>query len=172
MNLDTMKYSSRTLAWCILVGSLIFVVVAFINAYTSLRIRHFTIGDVAPDFSIVTSHGRVFSLSGDTSSTKVLFFFTPSCAACVKELQELNEIWKSGNISLILGILTENETALSTAIPVEFPLSFADEKLLRDYGINRVPTIFVLEAKRKLLYVREGKYKGTLKRELEKFVDD
>src|ERR1700678_4184431 len=80
--------------------------------YPTLEVRVINAGDTAPDFSIVTEHGRTITRADFGGKLLVLNFWASWCAPCVEELPSLNQFaqeYKSQGV-VVLGVsMDKNE---------------------------------------------------------------
>lgn len=109
------------------------------------------VGAKAPDFTLKTLDGKLFSLNEELGRGPVVaVFFKVSCPTCQYALpfyERLHKAYKSKGISLV-GV-SQNDAKETTAFMKEFGITFP--VLLDDthsylasnaYGLTNVPTIF------------------------------
>lgn len=113
------------------------------------------VGATAPDFTLHTLEGKVFSLKDALArGPVVLMFFKVSCPTCQYALpfyDRLFRTYKNGRVSLV-GISQDSapETAaFAKEFGVNFPLLLDDTRayiVSNAYGLTNVPTIFWIGA--------------------------
>jgi len=109
------------------------------------------VGEAAPDFSLRDLSGTAVSLAGKKGNV-VLLYFWAECAACQRQLPGLESVY-ARNRGKGLDLLAVNvgqkrmivelyarQTALSFPVLVDEKMAVA-----RRYGVNRVPTIYLLD---------------------------
>src|SRR5258708_29754303 len=112
---------------------------------------HIVAGNVAPDFSLKSLHGKKFSLSAALQKGPVLLaFFKIGCPVCqftFPFLERLHQRYKSPNLAIV-GISQngpEKTAAFSNEYGVTFPLLLDEESkryvVSNAYGITMVPTL-------------------------------
>lgn len=119
----------------------------------------------APEFSLMTSEGSVFSLSKNNSKYIVLDFWGTWCPPCISGIPKMKAYRKkySDRIDFIGIACNEDEEVWKKKID-EFELEWMqlinDEQLDNDvavrYGVSNYPTKFILDSEMKVI----GKYTG------------
>lgn len=110
------------------------------------------IGYVAPDFSLETLDGDVFSLQDVRGTPVVLNFWATWCGPCRRELPALQAAAEryDGEV-LIVGVDQGEEAPTVQAFVDELGLTFAipmDEEMevAREYNVKGMPTTFFIDA--------------------------
>jgi peroxiredoxin len=130
-----------------------------------------SIGDPAPQFSAVdVISGQTYNLADYTGQVVLLIFSGPSwCPPCKFEAPVLQDLWEHFRLSVaqpkvqfLLVSCFGNETpeAFKTAVQV-FGLTFPgllnpNETISTLYGVEAVPTLFVINAKQTICDMHQG----------------
>jgi cytochrome c biogenesis protein CcmG, thiol:disulfide interchange protein DsbE len=139
-------------AMLLLTAGLVWVV------YPTLEVRVINAGDTAPDFSIVTEHGRTVTRSDFGGKLLVLNFWASWCPPCIEELPSLNQFateYKSQGV-VVLGVsidknphlyenfLKQRQVAFETARDPEANIS-------ANYGTFQIPETYLIGRDGKVL---------------------
>lgn len=145
-----MTKSKVDLAIKILIGGLAAALV-FIIAGT-LNERVVKAGDIAPNFSITTDHGRKITATNFGGKVLVLHFWASWCAPCVEEAQPLNEFQRKVTDSgvVVLGVsIDTNENAYRKFIAankIAFDTARDPEaNISASYGTFKVPETYIID---------------------------
>ena len=124
----------------------------------TLEQRVINAGDTAPDFSIVTEHGRTVTRSNFGGKLLVLNFWASWCPPCISELPSLNQFaqeYASKGV-VVLGIsidkneklyknfLAQRQVAFETARDPETDISTS-------YGTFQIPETYLIDRNGKVL---------------------
>ena len=109
------------------------------------------VGEKPPDFSLKDLSGATVSLSGQKGNVVVLYFWS-NCPACWQQLPQLQGVYarNRGKGLSLLAVNVGQERASVEIYARQAGLMFpvlVDEKMEvpNRYGVNRVPTIFLLD---------------------------
>jgi cytochrome c biogenesis protein CcmG, thiol:disulfide interchange protein DsbE len=124
----------------------------------TLQVRIIEAGDTAPDFSVVTEHGRTVTPSNFGGKILALNFWASWCPPCVEELPSMNEFAKeyASQGVVVLGIsidknenlykrfLSQRQVAFDTARDPEANISVG-------YGTFQIPETYIIDRNGKVL---------------------
>ena len=115
-----------------------------------------------PDFTLPALDGSTVTLSKLKGKLVVLDFWGTWCGPCrksVPELVKLHETFGSKGVTF-LGIALRDSLAAVAAFQKEqnigYPLLLGDNKVARDYAIEGVPTLIVLNRRGEVAYKEVG----------------
>ncbi len=110
-------------------------------------------GTLAPDFSLPTTHGKLFSLAEARKRGPVLLvFFKVSCPVCQFTLPYLERIHQAyGNGRLTIVGISQNSKGETISFlrdyGLTFPVALDDSRnyqVSNAYGLTTVPTVFLM----------------------------
>lgn len=124
----------------------------------TMQVRIVNAGDTAPNFSVVTEHGKTITRSDFGGKLLVLNFWATWCPPCVTELPSLNEFAKEyasqgvvvlgvsidKNESLYKNFLTQRQVGFDTARDPEADISAS-------YGTFQIPETYLIDRNGKVL---------------------
>jgi peroxiredoxin len=124
----------------------------------TLEVRIVNAGDTAPNFSIVTEHGKTLTRSDFGGKLLVLNFWASWCPPCITELPSLNEFAKeyAPQGVVVLGVsidknehlyktfLTQRRVAFETARDPEANISTS-------YGTFQIPETYLIDRNGKVV---------------------
>lgn len=124
------------------------------------------IGQPAPTLNLTGLNGDGFDLQSLSGQPVLLNFFKSTCPWCQMEMPRLGKVYahlKEQGINVpIQGIVVGSDTAESATrfaqnSGLDIPLALDTEKTARvDFGLTRVPTIVLVDAKGSIARVYEG----------------
>ena len=110
------------------------------------------VGDLAPDFDVVTGAGRRVTKEDYAGGVLVLNFWAASCAPCVEEAPSLLAFQRSlrGSGVRVLGIsLDENENAYKAflkRLQIDFETTRDPKRIVSTkYGTLRIPETYIID---------------------------
>ena len=125
----------------------------------------------APDFSAQTLDGRTVALADFRGQKKVVVTFWASwCGPCRLEMPALIQFYKtnhhdSSDFEILAVSIDEDARAaadFATAMQLNFPvLVDPDKKIANAYGVEGIPTMFVIDKDGKVIFGRAG-YDATM----------
>lgn len=164
---------NRLRATAVISAVLIATVIWILSAYGAV-----SAGDKAPDFSLGSVTGKTtIKLSSYTKKPTLLVFWASWCPHCQHELpaiQKLYNQYKSKGLNVV-GVSADQDQKDAAGLindkKITFPNAFAGtdkgKKVIDDYGVKEVPTIYVLEKGGKIKAVRSGEISAdTLRKEI------
>jgi cytochrome c biogenesis protein CcmG/thiol:disulfide interchange protein DsbE len=124
----------------------------------TLQVRIIEAGDTAPNFSIVTEHGRTITRSDFGGKILALNFWASWCPPCVEELPSMNQFTREyasqgvvvigisidKNENLYKKFLTQRQVAFDTARDPEADISAS-------YGTFQIPETYIIGRDGKVL---------------------
>ncbi len=121
------------------------------------------IGEIAPDFELITLTGEVIRLSDYRGKRIMLNFWASWCPPCRAEMPDMERFSNDYNVEVIAINLTESELYIEDVqeFVEEYQLSFIiplDEAAAVEakYGIRSVPTTFMIDTKGMIQYKMLG----------------
>ncbi len=132
------------------------------NEYRPLektKLQLLGLGESAPDWKLnFLNKNEIVSLEKLKGKVVLLDFWIKNCGACIESIGYLNDIYekyKDKNFEL-LGInsydTTENINFFSKKYGIKYPVLVNGNSILEKYGVNRFPTIFILDKNGKIIY--------------------
>jgi peroxiredoxin len=120
----------------------------------------------APDFSALTLDGRTVSLADFRGQKKVVVTFWASwCGPCRMEMPSLIQFYKRNHSDAsdfeILAISIDEDpkaaASFASAMKLNFPVLFDSSKAMANaYGVEGIPTMFVIDKAGKVIYGHAG----------------
>jgi len=113
------------------------------------------------DFTLESMQGNKVTLSALKGKVVILDFWAtwcPPCRAAIPRLIELYNKYQNQGL-LVLGIALDerNEVIkLSKEMGINYPVLFDDKQTSRNYEIQSIPTLFVIDKKGKQVYKEIG----------------
>lgn len=140
------------------------------------------IGREAPDFALRAMIGENVRLSEARGQVVVLSFYGSRCNPCRAQLAELDAVYRTyGPAGLtVYGISIDDDQGdakeFSTSVGVGFPMLADPEKAVgREYGVDRLPTIVIVDRAGKVRYVHrdpKSRREPVYVRELRRLLDE
>ena len=104
------------------------------------------IGELAPDFTLISQHGQEISLSNYQGKNNVILFFVraPSCWQCRQHVEQLAQMYpqlQAMDSEILALINTDHKQAqdYAAALKAPFPiLADSDYAIYERYGLNKV----------------------------------
>ncbi len=119
------------------------------------------VGDVAPNWTLAGVDGKNLSLRNLRGQVVVMDFWATWCGPCLvamPEVQKLHEQYGKQGV-VVLGISTwesGDPVALMKEKGYTYPLLLNGDEVAETYGINGIPTTFVIGRDGKILYGQVG----------------
>lgn len=107
-------------------------------------------GDAAPNVVVTMADGERFDLAEHRGEVVVLNFWGTYCPPCRAEAPVLARAHAAlGNEGLVVGLSTDHDplarvAQAAEAFGMDYPIGLAPQTTLRDYGVERLPTTYVL----------------------------
>jgi len=124
------------------------------------------VGKAAPDFSASTLDGRTVALADFRGQKKVVVTFWASwCGPCRMEMPNLIQFYKNNHSDSsdfeILAVSIDEDPKeaqnFATAMKLNFPVLIdARQKIANAYGVEGIPTMFVIDKAGKVSFGRAG----------------
>jgi peroxiredoxin len=122
-----------------------------------------TTGNTAPDFTLTDAQGTTTQLSQLRGEPVLLTFFRTDCTWCHVEMPKMaNAFRRHPDFAVeVLGIALDNDRTLVDAFANEQQLDFtilhdSSGESARAYGIERVPSIVLVDSEGSIARVYEG----------------
>ena len=140
------------------------------------------IGREAPDFALRAMAGDNMRLSEARGQVVLLSFFGSRCNTCRTQLAELDGVFRTyGPAGLVVyGVSIDDDAtavrSFATSVGVGFPLLADPGKVVgRDYSIDRLPTLVIVDRAGKVRYVHrdpKSRREPVYVRELRRLLDE
>lgn len=115
-------------------------------------------GEAAPDFSLKSSQGKEYRLSGQQGKLVMITFWTDNCAACKQEFPLIQENYQAlqGQPFEILAVYVGKDTQAASRFQQEFSVTFplllgGQDVAFQEYVVNATPTSFLIGPDGKVL---------------------
>lgn len=121
-----------------------------------------TIGEPAPDFSLADLQGRLVQLARLRGAPVLLNFFKSDCSWCQVEMAKLAAVYRSNaDLDLhVVGVAVGEEAAQAEQFArdkeMDFPVVADAGETGAAYGLERVPTLVLVDAAGIVAQVYEG----------------
>ena len=124
------------------------------------------VGKPAPDFSALTLDGRTVALADFRGQKKVVVAFWASwCGPCRMEMPTLIQFYKNNHSDSsdfeILAVSIDEDSReaakFATAMKLNFPVLLdSSQKMARAYGVEGIPTMFVIDKAGNVIHGNAG----------------
>lgn len=127
----------------------LFVVLTGYQALTAPEVE--LDGDgLAPDFTLMDTRGSPVSLSDFRGQQVVVNFWGTWCGPCKAELPGLNRFARKNPDVVVLGLAVDSGDppellAAKASLDISFEVLDCTGKVKRQYGVNKVPTTFLVD---------------------------
>jgi peroxiredoxin len=120
-------------------------------------------GQAAPNFMVSTTTGQQVSLENYRGRVLVLDFFATWCQPCrmsIPHLVEMNRRYGPQGLQ-VLGLSADEDgeravKAFAEKNRITYPIALAGETTLVDYGVSRIPVMFVIDKKGRVAEIFRG----------------
>jgi cytochrome c biogenesis protein CcmG, thiol:disulfide interchange protein DsbE len=120
----------------------------------TLSERVITVGDRAPDFSIVTDSGRTVTRENFGGRVLVLNFWATWCPPCIEEMPSLDQFQKrlAANGVVVVGVSVDRNEKAYKAFLDRAKVSFQtardpEARISADYGTFKYPETYIINSK-------------------------
>jgi peroxiredoxin len=124
----------------------------------TLQVHITEAGDTAPDFSIVTEHGRTVTRSDFGGKILALNFWASWCPPCVEELPSMNEFARefASQGVVVLGISIDKNPALYKRFLAQRNVAYdtardPEAEISQRYGTFQIPETYIIGRDGKVL---------------------
>lgn len=124
----------------------------------TLQVRVIEAGDTAPDFSIVTEHGRTVTRSDFGGKILALNFWASWCGTCLEELPSMNQFAQEyGNQGVVvLGVSIDKNEKLYHRFLTQMHVTYdtardPDANISNSYGTFQLPETYIIDRNGKVL---------------------
>lgn len=124
----------------------------------TLEVRVINAGDLAPDFSIVTEHGRTMTRSNFNGKLLVLNFWASWCPPCIAEQPSLSQFAKeyASQGVVVLGISIDKNENLYKKYLAQRGVIYdtardPDANISGSYGTFQIPETYVIDRSGKVI---------------------
>ena len=112
------------------------------------------VGKLAPDFTLVDTKGKTWTLSELEGQVVFVNFWATWCPPCLKEMPSMQQIYKAmpPNKFKMLAILSNDEPAFADTVAAKngytFPILIDPDNLAsKAYGLTGVPETYIIDKK-------------------------
>jgi cytochrome c biogenesis protein CcmG/thiol:disulfide interchange protein DsbE len=124
----------------------------------TLEVRIINAGDTAPNFSIVTEHGKTVTRSDFGGKLLVLNFWASWCPPCIDELPSLNQFateYASQGV-VVLGVSIDKNEHLYKNFLAQRQVAFdtardPEANISASYGTFQIPETYIIDRNGKVL---------------------
>lgn len=127
----------------------------------------FMLGETAPDFQLTTISGKQIKLSDFADRPILLNFWFTSCAPCIEEIPELNELvdkyQNQGVVFLAIGL--DHPKRIKPFLkkhPFQYEILTNGLRVAQSYKVNSYPTHLLLNSQREVVYSQVGYARGVI----------
>jgi len=111
------------------------------------------VGDMAPDFKVVTDSGRTITRSNFGGKLLVLHFWATWCGGCVEEIPSLEVFQREYGPQgvVVLGVSVDANPKLYSRFMEQFRLSYATSRdpswdIAANYGTFQLPESYIIDS--------------------------
>lgn len=111
------------------------------------------VGDTAPDFLLEDLDKIAVSSDSIEGEFIVLSFWSTSCANCIREMDELNQIQSSGAATVVGIALDDDPSRVRTLLekkPVNYQILMGDQAVFERFDGFNIPYTLVLDQDRRI----------------------
>ncbi|WP_457600901.1 peroxiredoxin family protein [Hydrogenivirga sp.] len=122
-------------------------------------------GDIAPDFTLKTIDGREVSLKDYRGKVVLINFWATWCPPCRNEMPLFVRVYKRHRDKGFEILAVSTDSSLDPVkkfvkeFRINFPVLYDDKNVVSLYGIQGLPTSFLIDREGKIIKVRLGEYK-------------
>tara|TARA_R110001592_G_scaffold363264_1_gene682900 strand:+ start:129580 stop:130326 length:747 start_codon:yes stop_codon:yes gene_type:complete len=161
--------------WWIFFPSLVREKIAEENAFRAERLIKTSVvqeGDTAPDFSVTTTDGELFSLAAARGEVVLINFYSNWCGPCRLELPHIQQIWdeRKNNPGFRLLVIGREETEEKVKQFCEeydftFPVAPDPEReIYSQFAHELIPRTLVVSPEGKIVFSSVGFYQDDLEK--------
>ena len=127
----------------------------------------FMLGQVAPNFTLKTLSGKSIALNDYADRPIVLNFWFTSCAPCIREIPELNQLvekYKQHDV-VFLAIGLDNPQRIKDFLmkhPFSYNILPNGLRVARSFGVSAYPTHLLLNPEKEVVYSQVGYFSGLM----------
>jgi thiol-disulfide isomerase/thioredoxin len=111
-------------------------------------------GEPAPPIKVVSTSGENITLASYKGNVLVMDFFATWCAPCreaIPHLVDLNRKYNKQGLR-VLGLSADEDgdkavKSFVAQMKIPYPVALANEKLLNDYALRSIPTLYIINKK-------------------------
>jgi len=126
------------------------------------------IGSEAPDFTVADLSGKIYKLSDLKGKTVVLNFWFTTCAPCITEMPELNNLvdkYKNDDHIVFLSVTYNTAEAVKTFLTktaFNYLVAPGQRPLIDQYGIVAYPTNLIIDKNGHVAFLLSGYSTGNV----------
>ena len=124
----------------------------------TLQVHITEAGDTAPDFSIVTEHGRTVTRSDFGGKILALNFWASWCATCLEELPSMNQFAQqyANQGVVVLGVSIDKNEKLYRRYLAQMHLAYdtardPEASISNRYGTFQIPETYIIDRSGKVV---------------------
>jgi cytochrome c biogenesis protein CcmG/thiol:disulfide interchange protein DsbE len=136
----------------------VLAVILILVVYPTLEQRVVNAGDSAPEFKVVTDHGKTITRSSFGGKLLVLNFWATWCAPCIAEIPSLDAFQKQFRSQgvVVLGVSIDKNEQLYHRFLERFRVGFETSRdpeanLAADYGTFQFPESYIIDSNGKVV---------------------
>ena len=159
------RYLTLQNAYCVHTAALLCLILLFVQPFSAHagKFQNVGIGDIAPDFSLLTLNGESTQLQAERGKVILLSFWATWCGPCRLELPHFEDLQKEFGSDDFTVIAVSADTRkhdiekFSSELKLSLPLLYDPGlRVNKLYRIQAMPMAFILDHKGKIRHIHKG----------------